>query len=108
MLRHRAEAETPDLRKDEPHPVASLAPVRKFFDDQPIDWLLGLYEALEIERIAQSAAPFGTIGPSLSACRTHLNQLCEATPTMNAPARTTELLKAGLAIRRSFEKRTAT
>jgi hypothetical protein len=46
--------------------VASLAPARKFFDDQPIDRLLGLYEALEIERVANrlilsepSAKPVG-------------------------------------------------
>ena len=56
--RHRAEAETRDLRKDEPHPVASFAPARKLLDDLSIDRLLGLYEAPEIERIAQSAGSF--------------------------------------------------
>jgi hypothetical protein len=47
--------------------VAPFAPARKLCDDLSIDRRLGIYEALEIERIAQSAARFGTIGRALSA-----------------------------------------
>jgi hypothetical protein len=36
-LRHGAEAEAGDLRKDEPHPMCLLPTVRQFRDDLPVD-----------------------------------------------------------------------
>jgi hypothetical protein len=52
-LRHRAEAETGDLREDEPHPMRRFQAVRKLFH-HPI------HETLEIERA-------GPVSPSCDA-----------------------------------------
>jgi hypothetical protein len=48
-LSHRAEAETGDLRKDEPHPVCLFSPARQFLDDLPVDRGLRVHESLEVE-----------------------------------------------------------
>ncbi len=48
-LRHRAEAEPRDLRKDEPHPVAPLAAGREFGADIGVDAVLRVDEALIVE-----------------------------------------------------------
>jgi hypothetical protein len=45
-LSHRAEAETGDLRKDEPHPVCLFSSARQFLDDLPVDRGLRVHEAL--------------------------------------------------------------
>jgi hypothetical protein len=66
-LRHRAEAETGDLRKDEPHPVCPFLSARQFLDDLPIDRGLSIHEALEVERIAHVATPSTIIGTGLPA-----------------------------------------
>jgi hypothetical protein len=56
-LSHRAEAETGDLRKDEPRPVCPFSSARQFLDDLPVDRGLRVHEALEVERIAHRATP---------------------------------------------------
>src|SRR6185312_835523 len=52
-LRHRAVAESLDLRKDEPHPVTLLASRAKLRHDLIEGWLLRFDEALETRRVAQ-------------------------------------------------------
>jgi hypothetical protein len=42
-LRHRAEAETSDLGKDEPHPMCPLSSARQFLGDLPIDRRLSIH-----------------------------------------------------------------
>ena len=48
-LRHCAEAQSFDLREDEPHPMALLSARREFFDDPVINAVLTVYEAVEVE-----------------------------------------------------------
>jgi hypothetical protein len=64
---HHAEAETGDLRKDEPLPVCLFSSARKFLDDLPVDRGLSVHEALELERITQGATPSTVFGTGLSA-----------------------------------------
>jgi hypothetical protein len=47
----RAETETVELRKDEPHPVAPLAAVPQLFEDTGVNRFLGLCEAVQFERV---------------------------------------------------------
>jgi hypothetical protein len=66
-LRHRAEAETGDLRKDEPHPVCPFSSVRQFLDDLPVDRGLRVDKAPEVERIVHGTTPSTVVGTGLSA-----------------------------------------
>src|SRR5258708_3915876 len=54
MARGLAAAESGDLGKDEPHPMAALAPGAQLGDHVFIDWRLRIDEALEVERIAHT------------------------------------------------------
>ena len=75
-LSHRAEAETGDLRKDEPHPVCLFSSARQFLDDLPVDRGLRVHEALEVERISSRSYSFhsrrnrlvGRTGLTVSRC----------------------------------------
>jgi hypothetical protein len=66
-LSHRTEAETGDLRKDEPHPVCRFSSARQLPDDLPVDRGLRVHEALEVERIAHRATPSTIVRTGLSA-----------------------------------------
>jgi hypothetical protein len=48
MLRHRAETESRQLGKDEPHPVAALASSRQFIDHLLVDAFLRSDKALQL------------------------------------------------------------
>ena len=58
-LCHGGKAETRDLRKDEPHPVAAFASLPEFGDDVAVNGPLGIDKALEIVRVGHGGAPFG-------------------------------------------------
>jgi hypothetical protein len=47
-LRHRADAETGHLRKDEPHRVSLFSSAREFLDDLPVDSGLRVHEAPQV------------------------------------------------------------
>lgn len=48
MLCHWAAAKSVDLRKNEPHPMAALAPGTQLFTHGVVDRLLGIEEALQV------------------------------------------------------------
>src|SRR6185295_16627797 len=50
-LRHRAQPEAFELRKDKPHPVALLGAATQLGDDARVDGRLGGHEALQLEGI---------------------------------------------------------
>jgi hypothetical protein len=47
-VRHRADAETGHLRKDEPHRVSLFSSAREFLDDLPVDSGLRVHEAPKV------------------------------------------------------------
>ena len=65
FVRHRARAESFDLRENEPHPVALFRPLAQLRNDAPIDERLSVNEALQIVSVVhrfarQSASDSGT------------------------------------------------